>query len=570
MRVVKPIISLPNKDMIEIQQQYPSINRREDQIRAFSSPSPGDSSQASSLSELSSFERFGLGCNKWSRLGEGNFETLIGTAISNGVCLIETGQEGGEEAFAKAYRSLMEKDESLSQHNITVTARFGYRSVTYENSNGENSSEAPSSSINLKHTSNQILPTDVPLEIINDSKGDSTTQIMHNISSSFLHETLLSSPLVELQKDFPQIKLQAMLFNPEVQVKALLESSTDGEIPELRERQIYIQQKLASGLEALEDLISSGSISACGITSNGLGLPSSHPLHLSVDTVLNAKSDRMTAIELPANLLERQGLDVAREIRSQDSKVEIWAMRPLTCFPDLGTGSTKPFALVDYSVPDPQDPTKQLFTNQLDGPPAIYQVALQTAMSHFDAQFLIEAKQERELTTEERETLDGCKLVQSMLHDLDNNLEHVRSFAAHEEELFDRIIPLLFDTFEEVDEDTATVLQTFFAAYGVAVRHAIAKRTRQLLTKGGDKELETDQMGKTEIYPDLPDRMTLQEFAFRSLLSESVFDRIIVGASSPTDLMQNLEAFQSISQETGSPMEACQLLKQKEGDESGV
>ena len=60
---------------------------------------------------------------------------------------------------------------------------------------------------------------------------------------------------------------------------------------------------------------------------------------------------------------------------------------------------------------------------------------------------------------EERETLDGCKLMQSMIHDLDNDLENVRSFAAHEEELYGRIIPLIYDTFELMDDKTSDVLE---------------------------------------------------------------------------------------------------------------
>jgi hypothetical protein len=76
------------------------------------------------------------------------------------------------------------------------------------------------------------------------------------------------------------------------------------------------------------------------------------------------------------------------------------------------------------------------YTNDMVGIPSIYQIALQAAMSHFDAEEILEKKQTRELTMEERETLDGCKLVQSMIHDLDADLEHIRSFAAHEDELY--------------------------------------------------------------------------------------------------------------------------------------
>ena len=49
--------------------------------------------------------------------------------------------------------------------------------------------------------------------------------------------------------------------------------------------------------------------------------------------------------------------------------------------------------------------------------------------------------------------------MQSMIHDLDNQLEDIRSFAAHEDELYGRIIPLIHDTFELMDDKTSDVLQ---------------------------------------------------------------------------------------------------------------
>jgi hypothetical protein len=140
----------------------------------------------------------------------------------------------------------------------------------------------------------------------------------------------------------------------------------------------------------------------------------------------------------------------------------------------LGVGAGFPFRLVDYALPITEDESIGVFeddqasigpgkayryTNDMSRIPTIYQMALQVAMSHFDAEELLEIKQERDLTMEERETLDGCKLMQSMIHDLDNQLANVRSFAAHEEELYGRIIPLIYDTFELMDDQTSDVLQ---------------------------------------------------------------------------------------------------------------
>jgi hypothetical protein len=64
---------------------------------------------------------------------------------------------------------------------------------------------------------------------------------------------------------------------------------------------------------------------------------------------------------------------------------------------------------------------------------------------------------------------------------------------------------LLYDTFEAMDDNTSNVLQAYFAAYAVAVRYAIAKKTRQVLREG-----EGGESGTT--YPDIPQSMTLQDF----------------------------------------------------------
>ena len=180
-------------------------------------------------------------------------------------------------------------------------------------------------------------------------------------------------------------------------------------------------------------------------------------------------------------------------------------MRPLSAYPDLGTGQdAHSIVLADYLLPtmemngsrqesqsndadtSPQPPRNNMqWSHTMSSPPEIYNVALKSAMAHFDAEAILEAQQERlsqgesaDLTAQERETLDGCKLMQSLLHDVDVGLSKMRSFAVHERELMQRIIPLIYDTFEEYDEDTATVLQTFFAAYSLAVRYSIAKNTR--------------------------------------------------------------------------------------------
>jgi hypothetical protein len=337
-------------------------------------------------------------------------------------------------------------------------------------------------------------------------------------------------------------------------------------------------------LETLQEYAAANNhLISFGVVSNGLGIPADndHPMYLDSNLVIDAakKYDRFSTVQLPVNLLETHGWEMARKIHAAAPSVSVAAMRPLTCYPDLGAGTGFPFRLVDYSLPNLQDnpvgpfsddsdnvtPGQNVqYTNKMAGIPAIYQIALQTAMSHFDAEEILEAKQTRDLTMEERETLDGCKLVQSMIHDLDTNLEHIRSFAAHEDELYGRIIPLLYVTFEAMDDNTSNVLQAYFAAYAIAARYAIAKKTRQVLKEGS---------GSGMAYPDIPQSMTLQEYSLHLMLADNSLDRIVIGASTLQDFEHQTELIEKVST-SDSPLDdiatANELEHRKKKEETEI
>jgi hypothetical protein len=318
----------------------------------------------------------------------------------------------------------------------------------------------------------------------NNSKATYNTpsNVIHNLSANYIRKAVESSPLLELQ-EMENLRLVFLLHNPEAQVVDLLRVDPKATSAT---RQEFIRNRWAPAMEILQeysananDTVNPQKSISFGICSNGLGIPKAdnHPMFLDVDSVITAANgfDQLSTIQLPANLLETTGWDMARKIKAETPSfaVDVVAMRPLTCYPDLGTGSGYPFRLLDYALPTLEDesviviqhsgsvqPEKGLrYTNDMTGIPGIYQTTLQSAMSHFDAEELLELKQERELTMEERETLDGCKLMQSMIHDLDNQLVDIRSFAAHEDELYGRIIPLIHDTFELMDDKTSDILQ---------------------------------------------------------------------------------------------------------------
>lgn len=496
--------------------------------------------------------RYGLGGHNWKAFSPESYRELISHALSRQVSYLEiAGHGGGEIAMVGALQSAMERSPDLAERSLTVTTRIGYRTLGA----GDDA---------------QLViprPGDVVLKEQGEAPSSIRATVVHNVSSSFVEESIQSSPLLELQADMPHLRLVYLVHNPEVQVLELLEQYPDA-TPEARDS--FIQARWTPALDMLEEYSTSNTGVSFGVVSNGLGIPApnNHPMHLNSDIVIDAanKYSHFLAVHLPANLLERHGWDVARRIKAEAPSVSIGAIRPLTCYPDLGIGTGHPFRLVDYALPsidgghpfapmgttgDTMSTSTTQYTHEMSGVPSIYQIALQTAMSHFDAEEILETKQERDLTTEERETLDGCKLVQSMIYDLDADLDRIRSFTAHEDELYGRIIPLLYDTFEAMDDHTSDVLQAYFAAYAVAVRFAIAKKTRQVLREG-----EMQAEFPTPKYPDIPSSMSLQEYSVRRMLAEPAFDRIIAGASTVQDFSYLAQLIEDIATENGSPLDA--------------
>ena len=309
------------------------------------------------------------------------------------------------------------------------------------------------------------------------------------------------------------------------------------------------------------------------------------------------------------HIQQRQKLRKMRDILP--SLVNVFVTRPLTAYPHGGTGwdqsspglnesnsgvsappgflngdsgsSTEsngkkidakhPVRILDYQVESGPlgQPGELGWTNfhcKEHGPrPSAYQPILNAVLSHFDADAILEASIERELTVEERETLEGCKLIRDMVHDLDASLDTMKSFAAYEEYLVNVAVPLIYGSFEELDEESAGMLQLFFRVHGMAVRMVVSRWTRDMLVGGWTnvecvddgcttttRELDSDKdekmakirqiLGFSELKEgyNIPDEMTLQEFALNNMFNESAVRGIVVGCSRPDHVLEALRA----------------------------
>ena len=479
--------------------------------------------------------RLVLGAHKWSRIDPNQYAAVVQSAVENGWTTLECGQDGGEQALGSMLRTNYPPDAEP----LHIMARIGYRTIpTTNNNNDENDDKTQPGN----NDTTEVLQDVVMEEPQQREDGSVSPTVVHNVGRHAVEHFLQKTPLLgtDDESGSSNVRVVPMLHNPEVH-----EDKQDR------------RQRLTDAFSVLEEAVAETSgrnspIDGFGVVSNGLSLPTQHPLYLDwKEDVLEAACEaasqvtgqrsKLSVLQLPANLLETRGIKVAREVFAYANdegltsspyfpdSLRVYAMRPLTCYPDLGTGTGHGFEMVDFVLPIA--PGQTASTHEMDNPPAVYGQTLNAAMGHFDGTELIEAKQERDLSAEERETLDGCKLLQSLLHDLDAGLETVRSFAAHEEDLMTKVIPTLYGTLEEVDEESSALLQAFFQAHGLAVRHAIARNTRKLLKQGGDG-----------VPPyEIPNEMRLQEYALQHILDEPAFAKVVVGCMKPEEVRDNVE-----------------------------
>jgi hypothetical protein len=309
-------------------------------------------------------------------------------------------------------------------------------------------------------------------------------------------------------------------------------------------------ESLIEAFLALENAVASDVIDSYGVCSNGLSLPATHPLHYPLSSIpLNdERFPNFTQLHFPVNLMERSGLDVAKQAKSLMPSVKVYATRPLSYYPDGGVASEDCFKLVDYKMESGNEQNDSSstqdvvlssstilsqLTHEVSKLPASYQAALSEALGYFDAEEIIEnAVNSSSLSEEEVETIKGCRMLQAMLSEMDSKVSTWRTFAKYEEELMADIIPTIHSKFEELDETSALVLHSFFKEYSNAVRWHVAKNVRGML-KDGDKSGGNGENGGMMMVWDVPKEVSLQDFALKNLLEmEGIIDGVVVGASS--------------------------------------
>ena len=159
-----------------------------------------------------------------------------------------------------------------------------------------------------------------------------------------------------------------------------------------------------------------------------------------------------------------------------------------------------------------------------DKPPPTYMKVCEEILDHFSPP----PRQDVTKPTEEEIELEtGCQIIVNLIQEMNTNLIHFTSFTNYESELERRIIPLIYSTFEALDEDSANLLQSYFKAYGEMVRYYAQFSTREAI-----KEKYAQQ--SSEVQFSLTNEDHLEKFALQWLMRQgNCVDEVLLGMYKP-------------------------------------
>lgn len=382
-------------------------------------------------------------------------------AIKSGITMIDTSSNymdgGAERAIALAFREFDEE----KKNGIEILSKFGYIQGTVLLDYKEDSSTIENSQEVVKYSED----------------------CYHSISKSFMHEQLTQSlKRLELQK------LGCYLIhNPEYYI---LDAINKG-IPK-DERLDEMYKRLEDAFVGLEEEIKYGRIGSYGISSNSFSLPESSDEFLPYEDLLtlaqNAadavgnKRDSFTTIELPINILERDGLKCASWAKKRGLRV--LANRPLNA-----KYKNKMYRLADY------EESKEYY-------------------NHFN------------------ELMDVCdnetlRPLYNLLEQLDANKHRFVWVGNYDIFLFTQIVPHIKKTLEAVNEKNTQAMLNFIDLYLAEYRKMVA--------------YECSRKTKIELREFFNDcSLSMQECAIRFLMQSQNVDYILVGMRKPSYVHQIL------------------------------
>jgi aryl-alcohol dehydrogenase-like predicted oxidoreductase len=393
---------------------------------------------------------FAFGTYRVSNLNPQHIEALK-EAIESGITLIDTSTNyldgGAEKAVALALRSF----DDEQREKIEIISKFGY----IQNTTLARHKESPFEDV-VEYSEN----------------------CYHSIAKSFLQDQLsLSLERLEMTKIDCYL-----IHNPEYY---LLDAINKGIEKDERLDEMY--RRIEDCFIALEEEAIEGRIASYGISSNSFAkakndiefLPYEDLITLAENAAKYLKLDKhhFTTIELPINLLEREGLKCAKWAKKNGLRV--MSNRPLNAMQD---GLMLRLATYDES---------------------------REYYHHFNE--LIEVCQSN----------TKLEALATLLEQLDDNKHKFGWLGDYDTFLFSQIIPHIRKTLASIDEKDAEVMlnfiDMFLQEYRKMVAYECSKTTRIVLK---------DIIKKSE--------KPLQEIALKFLLECEDIDYILVGMRKPS------------------------------------
>jgi len=399
---------------------------------------------------------FAFGTYRISDLNPQHITTLK-EAITSGIKMIDTSSNymdgGAERAIALALRDFSDEKKST----IEIVSKFGY----IQNTNMQ------------RHKEN-------PFEDVVEYSDD----CYHSISKSFMQEQLtLSLQRLEIQKIDCYL-----IHNPEY----YLLDAINKNIPK-DERLDEIYRRISDSFIALEEEVQNGRILSYGISSNSFSkkstdldfLPYEDLITLAEDAVkyVGGKKHHFTTIQLPINLLEREGLKCASWAKKNGLRVLV--NRPLNASVD-----GLMYRLAEY------DESREYY-------------------NHFNELM--------EITDN-----DSLKSLHTLLEQLDDSKHKFGWIGDYDSFLYSQIIPHIKKSIETLDEENIETLfnyiDIFLQEYRKMVSFECAKKTKEQL-----KDILNGC------------KFSLQKCALEFLMKEESIDYILIGMRKESYLNEIME-----------------------------
>lgn len=292
---------------------------------------------------------------------------------------------------------------------------------------------------------------------------------------------------------------------------------------------------------ALEEEVIKGRIKGYGISSNSFSLPVGHPLFLPYQDLATLAEQAATAvgsggfnhgtnkhhlkaIQFPANVIERTALsDIDVDIHFVDGDsvskgngiaqwarqegIEVMVNRALTAVTSdrIYQLTTSPANTEEHSVEVAYAAVRDQLFDHLS--PAE------------DSTTVVSPEEKAEL----EELLEACAFLKKLVHDMESQLLEFDNVNHFSKDLQEKILPVLNEKLEGIDEQTFQLLSSYFLHYEHLIRYITEQKAREHVMKTIAATPDLEPVAEAEL---------LQAYSLRYLLTHPLVDTVLVGMNS--------------------------------------